>query len=115
MIRYTSTIRIVLANLSEHAGKIYALTGAEAIRQMAAIFTEASGREIQHIDLTVEEYKKALEQYGVPDFVYNFMGCFNTTVKEGQWEKATDDINVLTGKSARTFKEFVIENKTVFI
>lgn len=106
----------VLTNPESHVGKVYNLTGTEALShaQMAQIFTTVLGRTFQHIDPSVEEFQQTLKGYGVPDFVYEFMAMLYTTVKEGQWTKVTQDIQTITGQSPRSFAAFVDGNRAVF-
>ncbi len=106
----------VLAEPEKHAGKIYAMTGKEALthQEMADVLTEVTGRQTHHVNPTEEEYKQGLAGYNVPDFVYNFMAMLYATLKEGQWEKVSNDIKQLSGKTPRSFKEFVQENKEIF-
>jgi uncharacterized protein YbjT (DUF2867 family) len=107
---------IVLENPAAHAGKIYAITGSEALThaQMADIFSKQLSKQVVHISPSAEEYKKKLASLNVPDPLYEFLAVLYGTIAKGQWEEVSNDYTLLTGKKPNTFADFVKENKKVF-
>ena len=107
---------VVLQNPSVHKGKIYAITGSEALThsQMADIFSQLLSKEVAHVSPSVAEYKKYLASLNVPDFMHDFLAQLYGTIANGQWERVTNDYTLLTGKKTITFAEFVKENRMVF-
>ena len=107
---------VVLENPTAHKGKIYAITGREALThsQMADIFSQQLSKQVVHISPSVEEYKKKLASLNVPDSLYEFLAVLYSTIAKGQWEKVSNDYTLLTGKKATTFTDFVKENQAVF-
>jgi len=106
----------VLENPSAHKGKIYAITGSEALThsQMADIFSQQLSRQVVHISPSVEEYKKKLASLNVPDFLQEFLPVLYGTIAKGQWKEVSNDFTLLTGKNPTTFTDFVNENQDVF-
>lgn len=107
---------VVLENPSPHKGKIYAITGSEALThsQMAAIFSQQLSKQVVHISPPPEEYKKKLAGLNVPDFMHEFLAGLYGTIAKGQWEQVSNDYTLLTGKKATTFTDFLKENRSVF-
>ena len=106
----------VLENPSAHKGKIYTITGSEALThsQMADIFSQQLSRQVVHISPSVEEYKKKLASLNVPDFLQEFLPVLYGTIAKGQWKEVSNDFTLLTGKNPTTFTDFVNENQDVF-
>ena len=107
---------VVLKNPSAHKGKIYAITGSEALThsQIAGIFSQQLSKQVVHISPSVEEYKKRLASFNVPDFLHEFLAVLYGTIAKGQWQEVSNDYTLLTGKNATTFADFVRENHNVF-
>lgn len=107
---------VVLENPSAHKGKIYAITGSEALThsQMADIFSQQLSRKVEHISPSVEEYKNKLASLNLPRPLYEFLPVLYSTIAKGQWQEVSNDYTLLTGKKATTFTDFVKENKNVF-
>ena len=107
---------VVLENPSAHKGKIYAITGSEALThsQMADIFSQQLSKKVVHISPSVEEYKTKLASLNVPDFLHEFLPVLYGTIAKGQWKEVSNDYTLLTGKKATTFEDFVKENQSVF-
>jgi uncharacterized protein YbjT (DUF2867 family) len=107
---------VVLENPEPHKGKIYSITGREALThsQMADIFSQQLSKQVVHISPSIEEYKEKLASLNVPDSLYEFLAVLYSTIAKGQWEEVSNDYTLLTGKSAATFTDFVKENRGVF-
>jgi uncharacterized protein YbjT (DUF2867 family) len=107
---------VVLENPSAHKGKVYAITGSEALThsQMADIFSQHVSKKVVHVSPSPEEYKKALAGLNVPDFLHAFLAELYGTIARGQWQQVSNDYTILTGKKATTFTDFVKENRGVF-
>lgn len=108
---------VVLANPRAHTGKIYSITGSEALThsQMADIFSQQLSKEVVHISPSAEEYKKKLAEFDVPDFLHEFLAGLYSTIAKGQWAAVSNDYTLLTGKNPITFTDFVKENREVFL
>lgn len=108
---------VVLESPAAHKGKIYSITGSEALthRQMADIFSEQLSRQVVHISPSIDEYKKTLAKLNVPGFLHEFLVVLYGTIAKGQWEKVSNDYTLLTGKNAIFFTDFVQENRTLFL
>lgn len=91
-----------------HVGQIYEVTGprlmtfAEAVQEIA----EATGREIQFIPVTSDQYRAAMIEHGVPvDFAANLCDLF-ATVLDGRNASLSDGVARALGRPPRDFRDF---------
>lgn len=108
---------VILENPTAHQGKIYAITGAEALThdQMVDMLSVQLSRPVVHINPSAEEYIDTLTNYQVPAFIAKFMAMLYTTVAQGQWEEVSDDYKMLTGKTPTAFSDFIKEYRQTFL
>jgi uncharacterized protein YbjT (DUF2867 family) len=108
---------VVLQNPAAHKGKIYAITGKEALThsQMAEILSQQLSKKVVHVSPSPEEYKKILAGFNVPDFLYEFLTVLYGTIAKGQWSAISNDYTLLTGKTPTTFADFVKEYRDIFL
>ena len=92
----------------DHYNKAYPLTGGEALTssQIAQLFTQHSGKAVQHVDPNEEEYAAALRQYGLDEagvqmnlFLYSF-------IKNGYVQIVLPTIEQITGQAPTRFEDF---------
>lgn len=103
---------VVLVDPGKHQGRIYTLTGGEAltnVQQMAAI-AAATGREKRYVDIPENEAREALAAAGAPPLVVDWMSSLNGVVKAGYAAETTGDVAALTGHPPRRFADFVREH-----
>jgi uncharacterized protein YbjT (DUF2867 family) len=91
-----------------HIGKAYTLTGPEAITagQIASDISEVSGRKIQYIDMAEDDVRQGMLAGGLPAMMVHFLLDLHAAYKEREMAAVTDTVRELTGRSARSFKEF---------
>lgn len=97
-----------------HAGRLYELTGprlltfGEAVGEIAA----ATGRKIEYVPVTVDDYTAALQDMSVPvDFVW-LLGYLFSEVLDGRNERLCDGVQQALGREPRDFGEYVRETAT---
>mgnify|MGYP001194507153 CR=1 FL=1 len=106
------SVAAILANPAAHAGRIYTLTGSEALtsaEQMAVIST-AIGHEVRYIDIPDESAIAAMTTMGIPAVVVDWLMSLNAVVKAGYAGGISDDVLKLTGRPPRRFADFVKAN-----
>lgn len=109
--------RVAAAALTDdgHAGKIYNLTGPEAltVQDKVRILSRLIGRDIQFIQLTEDQERKRMAELGVGkdimDYVINWH--MNPPVEAYSVEPA---VKVVTGRPARTFAQWAQEHVNLF-
>ena len=98
-----------------HAGKVYTLTGPEALttRQKVSILARVVERSIEFVELTEEQAKERWRAQGMPDALVDFlMSAYGNTPPEGYTVVPT--VEEITGRPARTFAEWAAENRAAF-
>ena len=93
----------VLTNPAAHAGKVYTLTGAEALTdaQMLASISAATGRTVQYVDLPESAAQQAMQEMGLPATLTDWFMSLNHVIKQGGAAGVTDDVPHLTGHAPR--------------
>ncbi|HAI13324.1 MAG TPA: NmrA family transcriptional regulator [Phycisphaerales bacterium] len=98
---------VVVAALTEagHDGKVYELTGPRLLTFAQAVesIAKASGRDLQYVPITSEQFTDALEDQHVPaDFIWLLNYLF-TQVLDGRNAHVTDGVQEALGRPARDF------------
>ncbi|MBL7498100.1 NAD(P)H-binding protein [Frankia sp. CNm7] len=101
---------VVVAALTEnrHAGQIYELSGPLAVTLTEAVATisEATGRDIRYVPLSVEHYVAELVQRGLPPADAKAFADVMEPLREGTDEYVSDGVPRALGRQPRTFAEF---------
>lgn len=97
----------VLLDPAAHAGRTYTLTGPEALSftQIAAIISEATGREVTYVDETLEEARASRSSHDAPDWMVEGWISTYTAVAAGELAEVTGDVELLTGHPATPLRE----------
>ncbi|WP_280295988.1 NAD(P)H-binding protein [Nocardia abscessus] len=101
---------VVVAALTEdrHVGEIYELSGPRAVTLAEAVATisEATGREIRYVPLSVEDYVAELVRQGLPPADAAAFADVVAPLREGKDEHVSDGVQRALGRPPRTFAEF---------
>lgn len=97
---------VVVAALTDerHVGRTYELSGPRLLgfHEVAAEISEATGREIRYVPVTIEEYRRVLQENDVP---VEFADLFQLIV-DGRNAHLVDGVQQVLGRPARDFAEF---------
>jgi uncharacterized protein YbjT (DUF2867 family) len=101
---------------SGHEGKIYRLTGPEAIAvaQVAELFSAAIGKKVEYVDEKEETMRQRMEEVGMPAWMVSAMLELHAANKAGKNADVTRDIENLTGKKATPFEQFAKDYAGLF-
>jgi festuclavine dehydrogenase len=72
------------------------------------------GREITHVKLSPEQRTQGMMSAGVPEPMAKFLTGLEKMAAEGGETWQGNDIELVTGKKAISFDEFVVANKQVW-
>lgn len=101
---------VVVAALTDdrHAGRIYELSGPRAVTLAEAVATisEATGRDIRYVPLSVEEYVVELVRQGVPPADARAFADVVEPLGKGTDAYVSDGVQRALGRPPRTFAEF---------
>jgi len=91
-----------------HAGQSYALTGPDLLgfADAAAIISAAAGRPIGHRPLSAEQLGEILQGAGLPSASAAIVLRDQIAISNGHAAVVTDLVETLTGRAARTFRDF---------
>ena len=105
----SSAAKEVLRDVAAHDGGTYTLTGPESLTldEIAAVLTEASGRDIRFEDETVEAAYASRAHYGAPAFEVDGWVSTYTAIAAGEFDIVTPDVESLTGRTATDFASFL--------
>jgi uncharacterized protein YbjT (DUF2867 family) len=101
---------------SGHEGKIYPLTGPEALSmaEVADKLSAATGKRIQYINVTPEEAKRASLAAGVPPFNADALAELFAERRKGKEAQVSSIIPTVFGWQATSFDEFATWNAAIF-
>ena len=110
---------VAVAALTEvgHAGQLYELTGPRLLTFAEAIaeISQATGRKIRFVPITVEEYASVLAEQEVPaGFVWLLTYLF-TEVLDGRNAYLTDGVQRALGREPRDFADYARDAATTGI
>ena len=94
-----------------HEGKTYELTGPEALDgfEIAAIISQATGREIKATDPALEEAAAHFRAMGLPEFAVEGLVSMYAAAEAGEYAMVTQDVEMLAGRPAESVRTYIVE------
>ncbi|TDU84314.1 uncharacterized protein YbjT (DUF2867 family) [Kribbella voronezhensis] len=92
-----------------HHGVVYALTGPAAISfgEATELIGRATGRRIEYVDLSPEDYTQRQRENGVPAPAAHLLTSILVSIRDGWAESCSDDIPRALGRPATSFETYV--------
>jgi uncharacterized protein YbjT (DUF2867 family) len=112
--------RVVAALLRDPAdriGHVYELTGPEVldINGLAEQYSSALGRAITGEDVSYDEWvRDVLAPIGLPEHVQQHVATMARLHREDRYNRATHDVERITGLPAQTVEQYVASNSDLF-
>jgi len=112
--------RVVVALLHDPAdriGDVYELTGPEVLDMdgLAEHYARALGRPVTAEDTPYDEWtRQYLRTTGLPDHVQQHISTMARLHREDRYNRATDDVETLTGEPAQTVEQYIATNPELF-
>ncbi len=114
---------------SGHEGKIYNITGPDlqSAEEIVALISDATGKSIQWNNIDDEGQYAIFDAMGIPrqpvDDQYikgipwnsSDMVTFGTAIREGYLNVCSNDVELLTGKPARSVRKMIEDNAQVLL
>jgi NAD(P)H dehydrogenase (quinone) len=110
-------IATILANPAAHVGKIYELTGPKSqdMAGVAAEYSTALGRKITYVDAPLEQWRDSeLRNLKLPEHVFEHILTMARLHAANRYDRATHDIEAITGRPATTVRDFVAKHADLF-
>ncbi|MEW2258240.1 NmrA family NAD(P)-binding protein [Streptomyces sp. NPDC047869] len=111
-------ITTVLRDPASHAGHVYELTGPRTVdmTEMAETFAKALGRPVQYVDVPLEQWRnEVLSTIGLPSHIEQHIVTMCRLHQQNRYDRASDDVERLTGAAAQTIEEFVAARKDFYL
>ncbi len=104
-----SAVAVILDDPGPHIGQVYNLTGFESadLDHYARVFSEALGRTIRYRDVPLSGWTDGLRESGVPTHVVNHLAVMAELHAQGRYDRMTEDLSKLTGKTPTSMYDFV--------
>lgn len=105
-----------LCDRGAHAGETYTVTGPEASsgREQVAILAELVGRPVEAVDVPIPAAQEAMLAQGWPAWAVERMGELFELYARGEAEAVSPDVERVTGRPARTYREFAADHLAAF-
>lgn len=112
-------VAVAVAALSapaDHAGEIYTLTGPEpsSPREQVAMIGRLLRRELSVEDVPIGQAQQAVRDRGLPEAVVAQLGELWHMYADGGAQAISPDIERVTGRPARTYREFAEDHRSIF-
>jgi len=101
---------------SGHEGKIYPLTGPEALgmAEVAQKLAAATGKAIRYVNVAPEDAKKAQLAAGVPPYLADALVELFAERRRGKEGQVSPVAETLLGRRPTSFDEFAVRNAAIF-
>jgi len=103
----------VVLTTNGHENKEYAITAetAYSFSEIAAIISDITGKDVQYLEPTADDYIAQLVKAGVPEGTAGFFAGFGVAIGKGEFDTKRSDLAKLLGRKPLELKEFL---KTVY-
>jgi uncharacterized protein YbjT (DUF2867 family) len=111
------TVAAVLVDPAPRIGDIYELTGPASldIDGLAAEYSLGLGRPIDGTDIPHETWvQEVLKPLGLPSHLEQHLATMALLHRAGRYDRATDDVEKITGKSASTVGQYITDHPELF-
>lgn len=111
------TVAAVLSDPAQHIGRVYELTGPASldIGGLAEQYSRGLGRPIGGSDIPHETwFREVLHPLGLPAHVEQHLATMALLHRAGRYDRATDDIEEVTGQKASTVGQYIAEHPDLF-
>lgn len=108
---YARAAAVVLTAAEDQAGKVYELAGDESytLKEFAAQIAEQSGKPVIYTDLPEADYKGALLQAGLPEFVAELLANSDTAAAKGALFDDSRQLSRLIGRPTTSLASSIAE------
>jgi uncharacterized protein YbjT (DUF2867 family) len=111
------SVAAVLEDPADRIGEIYELTGPVSLNidGLAAEYSVGLGRPIRGVDIPHETWvAEVIKPLGLPAHLEQHLTTMALLHRAGRYDRATDDVERLTGQQASTVGQYVAERPELF-
>lgn len=101
---------------SGHEGKTHILTGPASIsfQDISGTLSEVLGKEVKYTDVPIEAGRKSMLGMGMPEWIADGYLELMEDFAKNWGNQVTDDVELLTGRPARSYAQFAKDFAQVF-
>jgi len=111
-------VATVLRDPAPHVGHAYELTGPRTrdMNGVAEEFTRALGRTVSYVDIPLDRWlTEVLARAGLPPHTEQHIATMARLHRENRYDRATNDVERVTGVPAQTIEAFVAARKDFYL
>ncbi|MBD0420274.1 NAD(P)H-binding protein [Streptomyces sp. TRM S81-3] len=111
-------VATVLGDPARHIGQVYELTGPRSVSmtEMAEEFSRALGAPVSYVDVPLEQWRtEVLAGVGLPPHTEEHIATMARLHRENRYDRATGDVQSVTGVPARSVESFVAARKQFYL
>ena len=99
----------ILQEPAEHQGKLYELTGPQALTEAEAAerLAAALGKPVKYVNLTPDQLAGGLRSHGVPDFMVEGLVFLESVKAQGWAAQVSPAVAQITGRPAESLSDFL--------
>jgi uncharacterized protein YbjT (DUF2867 family) len=114
--RDVAAVAALVLTEAGHEGRTYTLTGPAAVtyHDVAAQLSAAIGRPVEYVDVPDQAARDAMVGAGLPAWTADRILVLWGLLRSGAAALTTDVVRVLTGRDARTVREFARDHAAAF-
>jgi uncharacterized protein YbjT (DUF2867 family) len=116
-VRDIAAVAAAALTQSGHEGKIYDITGPEALThaEMASRLTDALGKQIMYVDIPETAMRSTLLSFGFPEWQADGLVEDYAHYRRGEASGISPAVQDVTGHPPGTFREFATDYKETFL
>ncbi len=101
---------------SGHEGKIYPLTGPEALTmaEVAEKLSTATGKTVRYVNVAPEDAKKAQLAAGMPPYMVDALAELFAERRKGKEAQVSPVVQMILGRRPASFDEFAMRSAPIF-
>jgi uncharacterized protein YbjT (DUF2867 family) len=110
-------VAALLRDPGDRIGQVFELTGPEVLDTsgLAAHYTRALKRPIAGEDIALDTWdREVLEPLGLPEHLRQHLATMARLHRDGRYDRATADVEQITGVPAQTVEQYVAGNPDLF-
>ena len=114
--RDVGAVAAACATSPGHEGKVYDVTGPEAITYatVAAKIAERMDRKVEYVDLPADAAAQGMIASGMPEWLAKDLAMLGQFAAEGKASAASSVVRDITGREANSFDQFLDDHAHIF-
>ncbi len=107
----------VLLNPGQYLNQTLTITGSESFNYEEAVnrMNHILGKDTKYVAISDEAAIIAMKDMHFPPFIIDLLMSLNESIKQGHFVEITDTIEKVAGTKPITFKQFITDNKNVWL